>query len=141
MWTDTEEFEAHYERGRHLEETRLKPEACAEYEEAVELYRDDYLVEDLYEGWNMFEREWLVDAYVDMLGRLAGYYAENERYQESVRACYRLLEKDNRHEGSHRLLMECYARLGLRGRAFRQYRLLEDVLKRNYGTPTGYSPS
>jgi DNA-binding SARP family transcriptional activator len=134
VWTDTDEFEARYERGRHLERTQRKPEAAAEYEEAIKLYRDDYLVEDLYEGWTMVEREWLANAYIDMLGRLAAYYVETERYQEGIRTCYRLLEKDCCHEDSHHLLMECYTHLGLRERALRQYRLFEAVLKRDWGT-------
>ena len=134
VWTDKDEFEARCEYGRHLERTQRKPEAVAEYEAAVGLYRGDYLVEDLYEDWTMVERERFADAYMDMLSRLASYYMETGRYQESMRACYRLLEKDRCHEDGHRLLMECYAYLGLRGRALRQYRFSETVLKRNQGT-------
>jgi DNA-binding SARP family transcriptional activator len=74
IWTDTEEFEARYEHGRHLERTQRKPEAVAEYEEATGLYRDDYLVEDLYEDWTMVEREWFANACMAMLSRLAYYY-------------------------------------------------------------------
>ena len=134
VWADTDEFEARYEHGRHLERTQRKPEAAAEYEEAVALYRDDYLVEDLYEDWTMVEREWFANACMDMLSRLAYYYMETGQYQESIHTCYRLLEIDHCHEDGHRLLMECYAHLGLRGRALRQYRLAETVLKRNQGT-------
>jgi two-component SAPR family response regulator len=66
-------------------------EAAAEYEKAMHLYRGDYLVEDLYEDWTMVERERLSNAHVDMLGRLAEYYIETGRYQEGIRACYRIL--------------------------------------------------
>jgi DNA-binding SARP family transcriptional activator len=132
--TDTDEFEARYEHGRHLERTQRKPEAATEYEEAMALYRGEYLAEDLYEDWTMVEREWFANACMDMLSRLAYYYMETGRYQESIRTSYRLLEKDRCHEDGHRLLMECYARLGLRGRALRQYRLSETVLKRDRGT-------
>ena len=134
VWMDTEEFEARYEHGRHLERTQRKPEAATEYEEAIALYRDDYLVEDLYEDWTMIEREWFANACMEMLSRLAYYYMETGRYQESIQTCYRLLDKDRCHEEGHRLLMECYAHLGLRGRALRQYRLSETILERNGGT-------
>lgn len=133
VWTDTEELEARYERGRYLERSQRKPEAAAEYEEAIELYRGDYLPEDLYEDWTMVERERLANAYMDISGRLAGYYIETERCQESIQICYQLLERDRCHEYGHRLLMKCYAHLGLRGRALRQYRLFEDILKRDWG--------
>ena len=48
--------------------------------------------------------------------------------------CYRALDKDRCHENSHRLLMLCYARMGQRDRAMRQYRLCEKVLGQEYGT-------
>lgn len=82
----------------------------------------------------MVERERLSNAYMDMLGRLAVHYMETGQHQESIRACYRVLEKDRCHEDSYRLLMRCYARLGLRGRALRQYRLCERILRQEYGT-------
>ena len=132
--TDVDEFDAHYERGRCLEKAHRRQEAAAEYERAVELYRGDYLVEDLYEDWTMVERERLSNAYVDMLWRLAVHYMEAGQPQESIRACYRLLEKDRCHEDSYRLLMRCYASLGLRGRALRHYRLCEEMLEQEYGT-------
>ena len=132
--TDVDEFDAHYERGRRLEKARRVEEAAAEYERAVELYRGDYLVEDLYEDWTMVERERLANAYVDMLDRLAAHYMETGQLRESVSACYRVLEKDRCHEDTYRLLMRCYAKLGMRGRALRQYHLCEKTLGQEYGT-------
>src|SRR3712207_9214319 len=101
------------------------PEAVAEYEGAIGLYRGDYLVEDLYEDWTMVERERLSNAYVDMLDRLAANYAAGGRLREGIDACYRAREKDRCHADRHRLLMTCYARMGQRDRAVRQYRLCE----------------
>ena len=131
--TDVEEFDERYERGRRLEAAGRAEEAAAEYEGAVALYRGDYLVEDLYEDWTMVERERLSNAYTDMLDRLAASYLEGGRLGESIRACYRALEEDRCHEDSHRLLMTCYARMGQRDRAIRQYRLCEKVLGQEYG--------
>jgi DNA-binding SARP family transcriptional activator len=132
--TDVDEFDTHYERGRTLHTEGRMAEAAAHYEKAIALYRGDYLVEDLYEDWTMVERERLSNAYIDMLGRLAHYYFETGHHQESIRACYRILEKDRCHEESYRLLMHSYSNLGLRGRALRQYRLCERILRQEYGT-------
>src|SRR5919202_4917107 len=132
--TDVDEFDVSYEEGRRLEKTGRMEEAAAEYERAIELYRGDYLVEDLYEDWTMVERERLANAYIDILGRLAIYYMEVEQHQESIRACYRVLEKDRCHEDSYCLLMQCYSRLGLRARALHQYRMCEQILEQEYGT-------
>ena len=131
--TDVGEFDAFYDRGRLLDKEGQITEAMAEYEAALALYRDDYLIEDLYEDWTMIERERLSNAYIDILCRLAAHYKKTRQIQECVRACYRILEKDHCHENSHRLLMECYIRLGLRARALQQYGLCERVLHREYG--------
>jgi DNA-binding SARP family transcriptional activator len=134
---DTAEFDARYEKGCRLEKVGRVPEAVAEYEKAVGLYRGDYLVEDLYEEWTMIERERLVDAYKDSLRRLAGYYMEVGQPWESVRTCYRVLEKDRCDEDAHRLLMECFVGLGQRVRALRQYTLCERALKHEHNmTPS-----
>jgi two-component SAPR family response regulator len=82
----------------------------------------------------MVERERLANAYMDLLGRLAVHYMEVGQHQESIRACYRILEKDRCHEDSYCLLMHCYARLELRSRALRQYRMCEQILGQEYGT-------
>ena len=132
--TDVDELDECYEKGRRLEREGRMPEAAAEYEKAIELYRGDYLIEDLYDDWTMVERERLANAYLDMLGRLAMHYMETGQYQESIRNCYRVLEKDRCHEDSYRLLMRCYARLGLRGRALHQYRMCKQILGQEYGT-------
>lgn len=126
--SDVEEFDARYERGRLLERAGHRREAVVEYEQAIELYRGDYLVEDLYEDWTMIERERLADAHVDMLDRLADYYAETGRVRAAIRTCHRILEKDPCHEHSHRRLMRYYVRLGLRGRALHQYQLCQKIL-------------
>ena len=134
VWTDVDEFDERYEKGRRLEREGSMPKAAAEYEGAIELYRADYLIEDLYDDWTMVERERLSNAYMDMLGRLAAHYMETGHYQESIRGCYRVLEEDRCHEDSYRMLMRCYARLGLRGRALDQYRICEKILGQEYGT-------
>ena len=131
--SDVEEFDDRYERGRLLEKSRQPSQAIGEYEKALELYRGDYLVEDLYEDWSMIERERLANSYVDMLNRVGRFYAENGRLQRSIQVCYQLLKKDPLHEESYQLLMRCYTRLGLRTRAIHQYQMCEQLLKRQYG--------
>lgn len=127
--TDIDEFDSRCEKGRRLEKNGRIPEAVAEYEKAVKLYRDDYLIEDLYEEWTMIERERLIDAYTDLLRRLAVHYMENGQLWESVRTCYRVLEKNRCDEDAHRLLMECFIRLGQRARALHQYELCKQALE------------
>ena len=126
--SDVEEFDERRERGRWLERSGEKEEAIREYEEASDIYRGDYLVEDLYEDWTMIERERLAGAYVDVMESLANHYADAGELRKSIEACYRLLAKEPCHEGSYRLLMRCYARRGLRKQALHQYGLCEQAL-------------
>lgn len=77
VYSDRDEFDVRYANGQQFEKDGRIREATAEYEKAIELYRGDFLVEDLYEGWTSIERERLVTAYIDMLKRLAAYYMRN----------------------------------------------------------------
>ena len=129
---DTDEFDVHYEEGHRLENAGRVSEAVTEYEKAVELYRGDYLSEDLYEEWTVIERERLLDAYKDSLRKLSVHYMQTGYLRESIQTCYRVLEKDSCDEATHCLLIECYIRLGQRGRALRQYRLCEGALRHEY---------
>lgn len=135
--SDVRDFDARHERGRLLERSGEIEEAIGEYERAVELYRDDYLIEDLYEDWTMIERERLTSGYVNMLERLSDYYLDDGQLQKSIELCYRILHKDPYHEESYRRLMRCYSRLGLRSRAAQQYELCRRMLGRLYGMTPG----
>jgi len=132
--TDVNEFDAHYERGRCLQNENRTVEAATEYNKAVRLYRGDYLSGNLDEDWTMVERERLASAYMDMLNRLARYYLEDEQHWESIQTCHILLKKDPCNEATYHLLMECYVRLGLRTRALDQYRLCSHMLRRLHDT-------
>lgn len=135
--SDVREFDTHHEKGRLLERSGDIEVAIQEYEAAVALYRDDYLVEDLYEDWTMIERERLTSGYVNMLERLSDYYLDDGQPQKSTELCYRILRKDPYHEESYRRLMRCYSRLGLRSRATQQYELCHRMLGRLYGMTPG----
>lgn len=130
--TDTDGFDRHREKGFRLEKDGRISEADAEYEAAVGLYRGDYLAEDLYEDWTQIERERLLVAYTEMLLRLAAHRLGSGELQESIHNCYRAIGKDHCNERGHRLLMECFIRLGQRTRALRQYRLCEKTLSREW---------
>src|SRR4029453_197125 len=82
--TAVDDFDRHHDRGRKMEKARRVREAAMEYEKAIELYRDDYLIEDLYEDWTMVERERLANAYMDLLDRLAIPYMGGGQHQDRL---------------------------------------------------------
>jgi DNA-binding SARP family transcriptional activator len=132
MSTDVEEFDARYKRGLLLQNEGLMMKVASEYEKAIELYRGDYLVEDLYDDWTLVERERLKNAYIDILSWLAAHYLEIGQPQKSIQVCYQILQRDRCHEESYRQLMRCYARLTSYGQVEHHYRLLCDILKHKY---------
>jgi DNA-binding SARP family transcriptional activator len=131
--TDVDYFGDHYKRGLWLERSGQMAEAASTYEKATEIYRGDYLIQDLYEDWTMIDRERLANNYIDMLHRLASHYRKGGNLQASIQACYQVLERDCTHVGSHHLLVQCFLRLGFYGRAYRQYHLFQDIVWRQYG--------
>lgn len=131
--SDVEDFDKRYIRSRRLEEAGNINQAAMECEAAVELYRGDYLQEDLYEDWTMVERERLANAYIHMLEHLATYCWETGRYQQAVEICYLILKKEPCHEGTHRRLIDHYNSLGLRERSLRQSQMYARMLKDRYG--------
>jgi len=67
---------------------------------------------------------------MDTLRRLAESYMDAGQYAEGIYACYKLLDKDVRHDAGHYLSMCCYAGLGLRSQALLHYCSYEQMLQR-----------
>ena len=130
VWTDVDGFESCYAEGCFLERTKRLPAAVAKYEEAVRLYRGDFLSQDLYEEWTIVERERLCNAYMDTLRRLTERYMDAGQYAEGIHSCYKLLDKDVRHEAGNYLLMCCYAGLGLHSQALLHQSSYRQMLQR-----------
>ena len=126
---DAEEFTAHFEAGRRLERQRQLAEAMAQYELAEAIYRDDYLVEDLYEDWTLVRREELKDQYLMVLAKLADYCIQRGDAEGCIIYCHKILQKDPCREDAYRRLMRCYAQLGQRSQALHWYDLCVRTLR------------
>src|SRR5262249_20617815 len=73
VWIDTEAFMEHVHSAEPLARQARMEMAVREYAHAEEIYRDDYLVEDLLENWTVLRREELKDRYQVVLTRLADF--------------------------------------------------------------------
>jgi DNA-binding SARP family transcriptional activator len=100
-----------------------------EYAAAEALYRDDFLVEDLYEDWAIFPREELKDKYLLILTRLAQFSMAALDLDGCIRRSHALLAKEPCREDAYLRLMQCYAGLGQRGSALRWYQICERTLR------------
>jgi DNA-binding SARP family transcriptional activator len=127
---DIELFETEWRRGVQLERQARIPEAMQAYAAAEAFYGGDFLEEDPYEEWTLLRREFLRDAHLDMLGKLAANAFAHHGYSECNALCQRLLESDPCQEEAYRLLIRSHLASGQPARAQRWYEICGQVLKR-----------
>ena len=140
-WLDVEQF-------RHLlaectKHPHPSTEACSGcvpvLEEAVGLYRDDFLAgftlpdSPGFDEWQFFEAEGLRDELASVLERLVRWHASRGAYEPAIRYARLWLALDPLHEPAHRELMRLYAQAGQRAAALRQYGECERVLEEELG--------
>jgi DNA-binding SARP family transcriptional activator len=135
VWVDYIEFEKQVQLGRRLERAGRLAEALAAYRSAAEFYRGDFLVEDRYEDWSDWQREYLCQVYIKLVDELSETYLRQEEFTETIDFCQKILSQDNCHEAAHRRLIRCYLQQGQRHSAIRQYQLCVQTLKMELDVP------
>lgn len=130
---DADEFTARCQAGERLAREDRIPEAIAEYEAALALYRGDFLTEDLYADWAIAPRARLEETYLTLLGHLADHHLDHGHFTESISCCHQILAKDSFREDAYRQLMRCYSRMGRRNQALREFHACEKVLQQELG--------
>lgn len=120
LWLDSAAFTEACERGLRLIATDARAGAGA-LEQALALYRGDYLPEARYDDWAAAERDRLHTLYLRGAERLAQHYLALNRPADAADLCRRLLAHDPCHEPACRLLMRALAMDGQRPLALRAY--------------------
>ncbi len=100
------------------------------FEEALALYKDDLLVEDLYEDWLVLKREKLRLLRKQILSRLAALYEKQERFDLSILHLNSLIAADEVNEEIHRCLMRLYTITNNKSLAIEQYKLCVESLRK-----------
>ena len=130
--TDIVRFDALISGGNRLAATGRDAEALASYERAVDLYRGDLSTgTDVYA---VIERERLRANYLSVLGWLADHAYRSQDYGAALHHALRVLRCDPCREDAHRIVMRAHVRRGERAQALRQYRVCEQVLRREFDT-------
>lgn len=130
LWVDADEFSKHFIVGMRLERQGQITAAINHFERAESLYRDDYLLEDLYEDWTLVRREELKDQYLMVLTKLADACLNQGDPEGCIVRCHRILQKDACREDAYRRLMRCYAELGQRSQALHWFDVCVQTLRR-----------
>ncbi|MBP9501436.1 MAG: hypothetical protein KBF17_04670 [Candidatus Promineofilum sp.] len=128
IWLDSEAFDELVVKA-NAAFSRRPEQAVALLEEAIALYKGDYLPEALYETWAAGERERLEVLFLSAADRLAEIYVDGERYDEAIELCHRVLAADNCWERAYRHLMLAYQSLGDRGQVARVYQRCVQTLQ------------
>jgi DNA-binding SARP family transcriptional activator len=100
---------------------------------AIACYQGDYFVDERDRSWAIAEREQLLVRYLTALDRLGRALMMEQRYESAVDCYQMLLERDIYREDAHYQLMFCYARIGRRYEALRQYETCRACLRRDLG--------
>lgn len=74
--------------------------------ETIELYRGDFLKEDMNEEWASFERMLLKEQYIDALMRLATISRDRHATEDVLRYCKLAIEADATYEQAYELLFQ-----------------------------------
>jgi DNA-binding SARP family transcriptional activator len=134
VWVDADAFAAHLDAGRRLERQGRIADAAREYAAAVDLYRGDYLVEEVWRETALLRRERLRDAYLSALAILADYSFATRDLVAGIVYCHRILAYDPCREDVYSRLMRAYADQGQPGQALLWYHRAALTLERELST-------
>ena len=79
------------DKGNDLIESGDYQAAISVLSDAKDMYRGDYLAEDLYNSWATGERERLRERYIVVLTELSEAYAKLGQYRRAINVCQQIL--------------------------------------------------
>jgi DNA-binding SARP family transcriptional activator len=127
---DADEFETAAKAGLAAFAAGDRDKAIPRLEEALSIYRGDFLADERYEDWAIAERERLRDLACKPLRALADMSGDGE---QAAGYLERLAEMEPLDVDVHRELIGVWLRQGRRSRAVRHYRAVQSRLMREFG--------
>jgi DNA-binding SARP family transcriptional activator len=121
IWSDIEEFF-----------TLCREGSRRSLEEAIAIYGGDFLSGETAD-WLQPMQIRCASIYGCALETLARYAEADRDFPTALNAAFKLLEAERGHEGATRLIMRCFAALGQRERAERQFVTLRQYLRGRLG--------
>jgi non-specific serine/threonine protein kinase len=119
IWVDVREFE------------KIGDSSISHPQSLISLYQGDLLT-DFYDDWIVPERERLRELYLGLLLAVVQRFRSESQYERAVEYACKILATDPANEKAHQHLIFCYAAMGDRSAALKQYdecaRLLHDEL-------------
>ncbi|MDX9851557.1 MAG: BTAD domain-containing putative transcriptional regulator [Anaerolineaceae bacterium] len=141
VWMDTTTFNAYIQITKshpHLELHNCQ-ECINQLEEAVELYRGDFLSDLIlnevtaFQEWAVFNRERYIRSMINALQSLSKAYFHRSNFDQAHKYAWRYVEMAPLEESAHRLLMRLLTKSGRRNAALQQYQLCKSIIARELG--------
>ncbi len=128
-WLDVVEFSRKILDAHRLADKSRWAEAVEAFDQALSLYRGEFLAEDRYEEWAAVTRLDLRSRCLDAQSRLAECYAKLDRLRQAISCCEKVLGIESHRESTIRQLMEYQAAMGERTKALITFETGAEQLK------------
>ncbi len=135
--TDVDEFLSLQKQGKKAEEAGDESRSITCYTSAIDLYKGDFLAEDLYEPWVEVRRYQLRTMYIDLLYRTAALYEAQGKSRKASEHYKMIIKTDPICEAACQKLMLIYSNLGMRAEALKVYEDCRKALEREIGVEPG----
>ncbi|NLP43082.1 MAG: hypothetical protein GX351_00475 [Peptococcaceae bacterium] len=129
---DVEEFANYIKNGDELIESSPK-QAIEFYQKALELYRGEYLAENLYSEWVIPARNYYHRLYFGVLYQLLGLLKEAENYLQIIKICERAFQIDPYEELIHVHYLTALINTGQTKLALSHYKFISNKLRQDLG--------
>ncbi len=130
VWVDALEFERLLDEAKQTDEPVCQQTLLTD---ALALYQDDYLCDDLYVDWAYLERERLRERYLHALISLASCQAGFGEYERAIASLRRVLTRDPGREPVYRSLMRYNLQMGNTVAALKTFEQLRSYLNTELG--------
>lgn len=124
---DADNFENLIQLSRSIQDNAKKKSVL---EEAITLYKGDFMVENLYEDWTVQFREYYRDLYVQALIDLAQILMNENELTEAIEKLRNALNNDSFNETAALMLMKVYLKKGCPPEAVKVYRRFSEILSK-----------
>jgi two-component SAPR family response regulator len=131
---DVDRFLSLLKKGEELEKVANLKEALSNYSEAIQMYKEDFLADELYIPWVDKKREELRGRYIELLGKAASLSDRQGALKKAIDWYKKAIQADPLLEESYQKLMALYSGKGMYNEALRTYEACKKVLKEELKT-------
>jgi LuxR family maltose regulon positive regulatory protein len=115
--------------GEEKEKAGDVKEALLIYNDAIEMYKGDFLAEEFYIPWANRKREELKGKYIELLSKAASLHDRQGTVKKAIECYKKAIRADSLLEESYQRLMTLYSSKGMYNEALRTYEACKKVLK------------